>query len=68
MKTKISIWMNGGRMSMSVSNQTFEEYLEKYARQNKISVDEARKHKIPMSVEKMYNREVERGERGIMYT
>lgn len=42
-------------MTMSASSQTFEEYLEKYARQNKISVDEARKHKIPMSVEKLYD-------------
>lgn len=51
--------MNGGRMSMSANSQTFEEYLEKYARQNKISVDEARKHKIPMSVEKLYDGEAE---------
>lgn len=51
--------MNGGRMSMSVSSQTFEEYLVKYARQNKISVDEVRKHKICVSVEKLYDGEAE---------
>lgn len=51
-------------MFMSVNSQTFEEYLEKYAKQNKISVDEARKHKVPIFVKKLY--EEDRKEAGKM--